>query len=160
MKDIEISKNSKLFKFMKFMSHTPLCFFIDYDKYDNTINSFNDICTFVRHFLITVFICIPLQLITALFILGVVLYGLVWLPLASIFNYFMGNTTGGFGMGMVISYGIIILTYIVLLVLQNTKINTNVLVKLKPKEDGFISNTIELVAAKHHSFCSRIKMKD
>lgn len=162
MKDIEISKSSRIFKFMKFMNHTPLGgLIVHYDRYDETIDSFNDICTFVRHFLYVIFLAIPAQIF--LIIAGIYLLGSAFIiaPITALYHIVM-NQSGDMppGAGILYFYIAIITSYLILCVIQHALKNKKISVNIKLKQDGFIANTVELISAKHSSFCNRIKMKD
>ena len=158
MNNIVILKTSRLFRFFKFISKMPISsMYISYDKYDDEINSFNDVCTFVRHLLLTIFITIPVQLIMSGIILYLVFMGFLYLPGEALYNLLFGEQLEykPIGYGMLITYMTIIGSYIALCIVQ--KFNQKVHIELK--DDGAIKTAINIVSQKHSKFCKRLVVK-
>lgn len=161
MNKIVITETSKLYRFFKFMRKTPIgMMYINDDTPDSTLNTFNDICIFVRHLLITVFLAIPIQLLIGVIAIYLVFMGLIFLPLEALYYWFVGfNTDTPIGMGALYGYITIILVYLGLCVIQATVNKAGNCEVLTLSEDNPIKTALNIVSQKHSRFCQRLVVK-
>ena len=143
------------------MSKTIIgCLYIEkeYGQY----NSFNDICTFVRHFLIAIFVAIPVQLFVLCGAAFIAFMWLIYTPIKAIILMWSGDATGvPIGIGMVYAYGFIILSYLGLCLLQHyNKKKALTLSTSDPivKEEGAIKAAFNILSQKHSKFCQRLEV--
>lgn len=161
MNNIQIKKTSPLYKFMGMMSKTiigSLYIEKEYGQY----NSFNDICTFVRHFLIAIFIAIPVQLFVLCGASFIAFMWLIYVPIKALILMWSGDATGvPIGTGMVYAYVFIILSYLGLCLLQHyNKKKALTLSTSDPivKEEGAIKAAFNILSQKHSKFCQRLEV--
>lgn len=167
MKNIVITRNSSLFKLIAFLSQFPIfSSFIkrearhyneDIREYDVDYTTFNDICTFCRHFIFIVLTCF-----FYVFLFVIMFNYLLIEPI----SYLLGNTSVS-GMVTVGFVGMAIGAYVILLVLQHI---CDLIMRLPSKEESyddyedvepsFFAKTFDILSQKHHNFCNRIEMKD
>lgn len=161
MNKIVITETSKLYRFFKFMRKTPIgMMYINDDTPDSTLNTFNDICTFVRHLLSTVFLAIPIQLLIGVIAIYLVFMGLIFLPLEALYYWFVGfNTDTPIGMGALYGYITIILVYLGLCAIQATVNKASNCEVLTLSEDNPIKTALNIVSQKHSRFCQRLVVK-
>lgn len=161
MNNIQIKKTSPVYKFMGMMSKTiigSLYIEKEYGQY----NSFNDICTFVRHFLIAIFIAIPVQLFVLCGVAFIAFMWLIYTPIKALILMWSGDATGiPIGTGMVYAYGFIILSYLVLCLLQHYNKKKALTLSTSDtivKEDGAIKAAFNILSQKHSKFCQRLEV--
>lgn len=160
MKDIIIKKSSFIYKMFALLSDIPP-FSIYIRKNRGTINSFNDVCTFCRHVFYSVFISLPI-LVLSLIGFGLVLSGFfIYMPYLGL--------TGESVVGLYLCYGYVAIG---LLYLSLCGYNWNLesgFFRWKwkqiretevEKEPGTFSKILEIMAQKNDKFCSRIKVED
>ena len=151
-----IKKNSKLYKLVEFLSKIPFYnAYIKYSSYnDNRYTTFNDICTFCRHVLYTIFVSF-FYLLLFVFFANV----LIIQPILSIFS---GGSLAG---NLTLTYILFIFViYIITIIMQKLCsldfdfINTDVIFDNKPV--GVIKEVAKVVSQKHDNFCKRLKTED
>lgn len=165
MKNIQIDKNSGLYKLFQFAeSYTLAGLMIEKDG--GVINSFNDVCTFIRHFIFGILFLVPLTAIIALIFLMIVLLGLIYLPLCAIFG-FGSDTENGAGGFILTVYGLLIIVYISLCTFQHFKNIREDKQREKlyngdyiKEEPGTIGKIFEIISSKHSKFCKRLEVVD
>lgn len=166
MNNVVITRQSLLFRIVAFLSQFPIySSFIkaiaksyneDLGEYNEDYNTFNDVCTFCRHF---IFIILTSFFYAFLFV--IILNCLIIQPLIVLFggSSLQGSLT-------ITAICILILVYFVLLVIQkvidffvNRKKKTETVSKEEGKENVFLK-TYDLLSQKHHDFCKRLEVKD
>lgn len=161
MNNIQIKKSSPLYKFMGMMSKTIIGGLYIEKKYGQ-YNSFNDICTFVRHFLIAIFIAIPVQLFVLVVSAFIAFIWLIYTPIKAIILMWSGDATGvPIGTGMVYAYGFIILSYLGLCLLQHNNKKKALTLSTSDtivKEDSAIKTAFNILSQKHSKFCQRLEV--
>jgi len=94
MKAISISKESKLYRFFNFLAFSEYYSFIHIDYRTGSVNSFNDVCTFISHsikiLLWSAFYCL------AILTLLLVVFGLIFLVGMSVYEGIIGPIQGNF----------------------------------------------------------------
>lgn len=161
MKNIQIDKNSGLYKLFQFAeSYTLAGLMIEKD--DGVINSFNDVCTFIRHFIFGILFLVPLTAIIALVFSALLLFALIYLPLCAIFGLGSDNDIGA-GRFILALYSILIIIYISLCTFQHFKNIREAKQREKwyngdysKEEPGTIGKIFEIISSKHSKFCKRI----
>lgn len=166
MNNVVITRTSSLFRLVAFLSNYPIysSFIKEIDshyneelrKYDEDYNTFNDVCTFCRHFLFII-----LTSFFYIFLFVIILNCLIIQPLIVVFG---GTSVQG---SITLSFlGILIGAYIIALVLQKfTDYISNHKKNAEPKpeterDDGVILKTFKILSQKHHDFCKRLEVKD
>lgn len=188
MKNIEIDRNGKLFKLFLMLSKLPM--FSIFIKVRNTykidwtdeINSFNDICTFVRHIMLSLFFAIPILLVSMCVLLGGAFYLIIYLPISLLFggSIYSDNYINP-ALFIMIGELVIVLTYFILLWLQtaanNRRIDMDKLYyddpveyvrrrdakrteKESDKEPGVLRQIFNMLSQKHSQMCKRITYKN
>lgn len=155
MKDIIISRNSKLFKLVSFLSELP-GFSMFIKKYYNcsdgdSFNTFNDICTFSRHVIFSLIVSILYLLILA-FAINV----LIIQPLLAIFSSSLSGTI------TLIYLGIIFVLYLLFLIANKFELDEKIetIVDSISKKDSVVKSTFSIISKKHDNFCKRLSVKD
>lgn len=164
--NINIDVNSGIFKLFKFASKYTLAGLIiekDYffDKDNNridTLNSFNDVCTFIRHFFIGILFLMPITILFVSLILFFLIWLFVWIPVSALIGFGDSDTISA-GYSVLIIYAIFCVSYLTICILQHRSKN-----KVKSskayKEPGTIGKIAEIISAKHSKFCTRINITD
>lgn len=163
MNNITIKEDSKLYRFFELVKKTPLGgAYIRYNN-DGILNSFNDICTFVRHFLLSIFIVIPFQLLVLVVGVFIALYSVVYLPLEALYYSIFGEFDGTpIGTGLLYAYIGLIILYLSFCVLQyigerSYSIAENV--EFKMSDTNPIKQAYTIISQKHSKFCQRLSVK-
>lgn len=162
--NINIDINSGIFKLFKFASKYTLAGLIIeedyfYDKDNNhidTLNSFNDVCIFIRHFFIGILFLMPITILSFLLILFFLIWLFVWLPVTALIGFGDTNTISA-GYSVLTIYAIFIVLYLTMCFLQHRSKN-KVRSTKEYKEPGTIGKIAEIISAKHSKFCTRINI--
>lgn len=147
MNQINIKRSNYLYRFFEMLTHTGFYSYIHYDD-DGNINSFNDVCTFVKHIIRIIFesFCILLffgfLLIAFLAILGTFLYGMFY-GAETIYKQEWSSTITSFIVFPLIFY------------IMYNKIFISV-----EKNETAIGKLVEIVAAKKSNMCVKINVVD
>lgn len=185
MKNIEIDRNGKLFKLFLMLSKLPMfSIFIKvrYTYKTAEINSFNDICTFVRHIMLSLFFAIPILLVSMCVLLGGAFYLIIYLPMSLLFggSIYSDNYINP-ALFIMIGELVIVLTYFILLWLQTAANNRRIAMdklyyddpveyarrrdakrteKESDKEPGVLRQIFNMLSQKHSQMCKRITYKN
>lgn len=162
--NINIDVNSGIFKLFDFARNYTLAgliieedYFYDKDNHRiDTLNSFNDVCTFIRHFFIGILFLMPITILFFLSILFLLIWLFVWLPVTALIGFGEANEISA-GYSVLINFAIFIVSYLIICFLQYKSKN-----KLRSskayKEPGTIGKIAQIISAKHSKFCTRINV--
>lgn len=161
MKEINIKRDSKLFKTVAFLSEVPLFSMFIRSDYYSGYSTFSDVCTFCRHLIYSLLASLVyVAIVLALILLLIVEPVKVLLGSASVF----GTITLGL-------FGVLFAFYVVLLIIQNafaplvsfwiSKFSGAGLTdaEQEEKKDSILRSVKEIVSEKHDAFCKRIKVE-
>lgn len=159
MKTYNITRDSKLFKTVAFLSECPVFSMFIKENCNESYNTFNDICTFCRHFFYSVLVLF-LYLLVGAFLLN-------FLAIQPIL-FLMGTETVS-GFITVQMFKGLIFGYLGLLAIQTVHFAVAKVLKRKqtePKEEevkkepGLFVQTFQILSQKHNNFCKRLQVKD
>lgn len=166
MNNVVINRTSSLFRLVAFLSDFPIyssfikqlakSYNSELEEYREDYNTFNDVCTFCRHF-----IYIILTSFFYIFLFAIILNCLIIQPFIVLFggSSVQGSLTLGF-------LAIIVLAYVVALCLQkfmdylSKRKKDQKVTPEKESEDGIFLKTFNILSQKHHDFCKRLEVKD
>jgi hypothetical protein len=165
MKNVVITRHSSLFRLVAFLSEIPLysSFIKEHSSYnhekedwDTSYNTFNDVCTFCRHFILAI-----LTSFFYAFLFVIILNCLIIQPFIVLFGgvSVQGSITLGFLALIGVLYFITLLLQKIMEAFQNRKKDTSPSVE-EEREDGLILKTYNILSQKHHDFCKRLEVKD
>mgnify|MGYP001588436479 CR=1 FL=1 len=147
-----ISRNGSLFKVYSFLYYIPLLnmFLINDDSVDGI---FNDICTFIRKTLLTLFVSLPIFSLIIYFALNLFLIQ----PFMAFFSqeYILG--------GIVLqAYAVSFIMYLIFLFFEYLDIRKQNKTNVEKLETppGKFSSVFQLISNKHRDLCQRIEVKD
>lgn len=147
-----ISRNGSLFKVYSFLYYIPLLnmFLINDDSVDGI---FNDICTFIRKTLLTLFVSLPIFSLIIYFALNLFLIQ----PFMAFFSqeYILG--------GIVLqAYAVSFIMYLIFLFFEYLDIRKQNKTNVEKLEiaPGKFSSVFQLISNKHRDLCQRIEVKD
>lgn len=147
-----ISRNGSLFKVYSFLYYIPLLnmFLINDDSVDGI---FNDICTFIRKTLLTLFVSLPIFSLIIYFALNLFLIQ----PFMAFFSqeYILG--------GIVLqAYAVSFILYLIFLFFEYLDIRKQNKTNVEKLETspGKFSSVFQLISNKHRDLCQRIEVKD
>lgn len=147
-----ISRNGSLFKVYSFLYYIPLLnmFLINDDSVDGI---FNDICTFIRKTLLTLFVSLPIFSLIIYFALNLFLIQ----PFMAFFSqeYILG--------GIVLqAYAVSFIMYLIFLFFEYLDIRKQNKTNVEKLETspGKFSSFFQLISNKHRDLCQRIEVKD
>ena len=147
-----ISRNGSLFKVYSFLYYIPLLnmFLINDDSVDGI---FNDICTFIRKTLLTLFVSLPIFSLIIYFALNLFLIQ----PFMAFFSqeYILG--------GIVLqAYAVSFIMYLIFLFFEYLDIRKQNKTNVEKLEiaPGKITSFFKLISSKHRDLCQRIEIKD
>ena len=147
-----ISRNGSLFKVYSFLYYIPLLnmFLINDDSVDGI---FNDICTFIRKTLLTLFVSLPIFSLIIYFALNLFLIQ----PFMAFFSqeYILG--------GIVLqAYAVSFIMYLIFLFFEYLDIRKQNKTNFEKLETspGKFSSVFQLISNKHRDLCQRIEVKD
>lgn len=154
MKEISISKSSRLYKLFLILSTIPFySSFIKNNYYG--LSSFNDVCTFCRHLVMALIVTIIYLLVSLMFINIAIVQPLI---------IFFTDSSSPSGLVSLYFYSFIVTLYFILLI--SNKITDN-LPKFVNFDTPFIQNktsaikdVFKIVTNKHDNFCNRLKIED
>ena len=147
-----INRNGSLFKVYSFLYYIPLLnmFLINDDSVDGI---FNDICTFIRKTLLTLFVSLPIFSLIIYFALNLFLIQ----PFMAFFSqeYILG--------GIVLqAYAVSFIMYLIFLFFEYLDIRKQNKTNVEKLETspGKFSSVFQLISNKHRDLCQRIEVKD
>ena len=146
---MDINTNSKLYKFIRTLSDAPI-----YENFIEVNNTFNDVCTLVRHLFYILIVSVILLFIGICFIC-VCIALFILAPYLGIKEY---DFTGL----VILSAEILaIITYITLLILQYID-RKNIIdfskISFKPNDDSLIVSVMNVIAEKNNDVCKKINI--
>lgn len=153
---MKIKQESGIYKLVNKMSVTfPFAIYMGKEWDNEHPSSFNDVCTFVRHLLLTLFIIIPIILILGLMLLAVAFMMFIYIPYQAIV------TDNWAGYIMLILYGVWSVSYVVLLALQSKygerqKISNDT---LDNDKQSTLSQILDIIKEKNSKICKKIDIE-
>lgn len=155
---MKIKKESKLYKVVdKMSSILPFSLYMAPDEWSDykVPSTFNDVCTFIRHFLLTAFIVIPITLIIILVSIAILILIFIISPLEAIRGY------NGAGYFVILCLMITILSYVSLVFIQHYMKNKPVKVDAHKteKEPSIVSQILDVLKEKNSKICKKIDIE-
>ena len=147
---IEIKTSSKLYKLVeKFQDIFPFSLYLNVDK------TFNDVCTFTRHFIYTLF--------SILFIFIIAMIASVFLFIFIVVLPFLGiKGESGFGLGIIYMYASLFVFYIGFVVKRmiGDKFPNMKRPSIPINKNNSFFKSLEIVSQKSNAICKKINITD